>query len=131
MRNAKLLNRFLGCFLVTGLIFGCSDSTGPTYPLTLTLLSQAQTPKNASVDTLFFQVTNTNNGKAVAGAVLISTTNPEYIQTNLGIESDSNGKFPALPITFNDTFSEIAYQAELEQPKVDTLISNPIDWSWY
>jgi hypothetical protein len=79
-------------------------------------------------DTLLFQVTE--SGKPLSGAILISTTNPFFIQTLLTV-SDSSGKFPPLPITINDSFSEIAYQAELQQPKVDTLISNPIDWSWY
>jgi len=121
MRNSKFKIGLLISAVIVSISFGCSSSTGPTYPITLTLIS---TPSNPSKDTLLFQ--GTENGKALPGAALISTTNPYYIQTNLGIKSDSTGKFPPVIITINDSFAEVAYQAE-----IDSLVSNPIDWTWY
>jgi hypothetical protein len=117
---SKLRGSLIVFIAIVGLGMGCSDSTGPTYPLNLTLLPYSKHP---IYDTLQFQVTE--NGKALAGAKLVSTTYPVLIQTIL-TTSDTNGKFPPLPIALNDSFTEIAYQAE-----IGSLASNPIDWAWY
>lgn len=121
MISAKWMNRIFVCALAGCVLLGCSNSSAPapSYSLNLTLVSHTG---NIIFDTLQFQVTK--DGKNLAGASLISITDPYYIQNTLGI-SDSAGKFSPVSIINNDSFAQIAYKAIY-----DTFTSNNVFWQW-
>ncbi|HZK76534.1 MAG TPA: hypothetical protein VFD13_06465 [Candidatus Kapabacteria bacterium] len=107
--------------LAAVVLFGCSNSTPPpstNYPLTLTL-----TGNQYSGNVALFELQVTKNGQPFAGAKLLRIDAPSNATIDLGMTSDTNGKYDTTGIVLTDTLSAVAFQAVK-----DTLKSNYVRW---
>lgn len=121
-----MMRRYLLPFPVAAMLFiGCSSASAPSssYPITLSTVVQESSGNTAI---FVFQVSYTDRttmGAHVAGAKLRRTDYPSNTTRDLGIMSDSTGKFDTVDAILSDTLSQVAFQAVK-----DTLKSNYVRW---
>ena len=114
------LTSIVGAALAVILVAGCSSSSAPpnNYPLLLSIVSDSMVSNTA-----LFNFRVTKDGAPVANAKLRRTNFPSNQTTDLGIQSDTGGRFPRVIVILTDTLTGVAYQAVR-----DTLSSNYIRW---
>lgn len=107
------------------MLAGCSDSTTPPSGFVLSYTSLPTTNDHYSPPVEVFNFAISNNGKGVAGAMLIATSYEKTgnVIDTLPSRSDANGIFAAASVQLNSEFTGVVFQAVK-----DSMKSNTVPW---